>query len=124
MILVHKVSLGILEYMPWSGVKKTFNGQSISKHIKITKANIGELGLDMDEWWVVDEAKQSSLAYKLRLHYPFFDPVVIDGQLIDIVKWDKYRIYGETPPSKEDIDEEAIKRRKRINRRMTKLKLW
>ena len=125
MILVHKASRGILERVPSSLTSYIFQGKRIPKLNRITEENICLLDINPDEWWVVDEKAQSSLAYKLKLYYPFFDPIEADGKLVDIKKWEKWKIYGEDPPPPEPKKTpEQIKEMRRRNRRMTSLKLW
>lgn len=124
MILVHKGSLGILDKMPWDGSSYTFQGKKVERYSLLNRDNIARLGLNLDEWWIVDEKLHSTLAYKLKLFYPFFDPIVDEnGELVDIEKWDKYRIYGEKPP-KEELTPEQAKQKRRRGRKMTSLKLW
>lgn len=88
MVLVHKKSLGILEYLPWNCTMIKFNNKMQTKLVKITNKNIDQLGLDLSEWWIVP-SDNTSLIYKLRCYYPFFVPVELDGELVDIIRWNR-----------------------------------
>lgn len=67
MLLVHKASRGVLP-----------------------AAKLPE-DLEPAEWWAVREG--TTLARKIRKHYPCFDAVTNErGELLDVVRWGKNRI--------------------------------
>lgn len=92
-MLIHKATLGVLEFAPWDGSYRTFNGVCIPI---LRPATLAGLGLDPADWWEVDG--RSSLAKALRGCWPWFDPVVIAGELVDIQPWPAWRVYGEAEP--------------------------
>ena len=106
-MLVHKRTLGVLETAPWDGSFRTFNGVKIP----VTRpASLEKLGLDPEEWWVVPDG--STLAKAIHLCWPWFDPVVLDGELVGAERWPPWRIYGEPEPHQEEAAPSARKRRR------------
>lgn len=109
-MLVHKRTLGVLQWY-WDGVSYvTVDGVQRPKMVPVT---LESHGLDPDEWWQVPNG--TPLARKLALHYPFFDPVVEDGELVGADVWPAWKRYGEREP----VEAPAVgaPRRRRYNRR-------
>lgn len=96
-MLIHKRTLGVLQW-DWDGVSYvTVRGAVLPKMRPVT---LESHGLPADEWWQVPNG--TPLARKIALCYPFFDPVVEDGVLVDADVWPAWRRYGEpekTPAS-------------------------
>lgn len=98
-MLVHKKSLGVLEQAPWDGESMLViaNGTKIPK---LRPATLAGLGLDPAEWWEVPS--RSHLAKLIRWSYPFFIPEVDEeGELVGVVPWAKWQVYGEAEPEEE-----------------------
>lgn len=93
-MLVHKQTLGVLETAPWDGSFRTFNGVKIPV---LRRATLNRLELDPAEWWEVPDG--SALARAIRLCWPWFDPVVLDGELVGVERWPPWKVYGELPPA-------------------------
>ena len=92
-ILVHKRTLGVLQWY-WDGVSYlTFDGVERPKMAPVT---LESHGLTDEEWWQV--ANGTPLARKIALSYPFFDPVEAGGQLVDVIPWPAWKRYGEEEP--------------------------
>lgn len=106
-MLIHKRTLGVLEYAPWDGAFRTFDGVRVPV---LRSAKLDRLGLDPAEWWEVPNG--SALALVIRHCYPFFSPVVgEDGGLLNVEPWPPWQVYGEPPPA--PVPEQPPKRRRR-----------
>ena len=92
-MLIHKATLGVLEYAPWDGTCHTFNDKRLPV---LRPATMAGLGLSPDEWWQVRNG--SALALAIRRCYPFFSPVVEAGELVGAEPWPAWQVYGEEPP--------------------------
>ena len=109
-MLIHKETLGVLEFAPWDG---TFR-KEFDVWVPVQRpATLAGLGLDPAEWWEVEN--RSALAVRVKICYPWFDPVVIDGELVDITPWPGWKVYGEEEP--EPVAIQAGKSRRRRRRR-------
>lgn len=92
-MLVHKRTLGVLQWY-WDGVSYvTFDGVTRPKMAPVTPESHD---LSPDEWWQVPNG--TPLAKKIALHYPFFDPIEEDGELVGAVVWPAWKRYGEDQP--------------------------
>lgn len=92
-MLVHKRTLGVLQWY-WDGFSYvTFQGVTSPKMAPVT---LDTYGLSKEEWWQVPNG--SPLARTIALHYPFFDPVVVDGELVGVQVWPAWKRYGEEEP--------------------------
>lgn len=92
-MLVHKQTLGVLQWY-WDGESYvTFDGVARPKMAPVTLENHD---LSADEWWQVPNG--TPLAKKIALCYPFFDPVVAEGELVGAEAWPAWRRYGEVEP--------------------------
>ena len=110
-MLVHKRTLGVLQWY-WDGVSYvTFDGAARPKMAPVT---LETYGLDASEWWQVPNG--TPLARCIALHYPFFDPVVADGELVGVRVWPAWKRYGEEEPEPEPAPPPE-RRRKTYNRR-------
>lgn len=112
-MLVHKQSMGILtEY--WTGKfyksTKTSNTQ-IPVLEKYTPEDI--LNFDPSEWW--DVSAKTTIGRKILRYYPFCDPVISDdGELLDVIPWPSWKIYGEPEPEEIPVmDKPKPKQRRR-----------
>lgn len=92
-MLIHKATLGVLEYAPWDGTCRTFNGVRLPV---LQPASLSKLGLDPAEWWELDG--RSALAKTVRQCWPWFTPVVCGGELVGAEPWPAWQVYGEAPP--------------------------
>ena len=109
-MLVHKRTLGVLQWY-WDGVSYvTFHGTARPKMAPVT---LETYGLDENEWWQVPNG--TPLARRIALYYPFFDPVVADGKLVGARPWPAWKRYGEDAPAPRPAP--AVRGRKRYNRR-------
>lgn len=103
-MLVHKRTLGVLQWY-WDGVSyESFNGVDVPKMAPVT---LESHGLNAEEWWQVPNG--TALARRIALNYPFFDPVVVDGELVGVEVWPAWKRYGEEP-------EEVLSRTRRPGR--------
>lgn len=108
-MLVHKQTLGVLQWY-WDGVSYvTFDGVRRPKMAPVTPETYD---LDAGQWWQVPNG--TPLARKIALSYPFFDPVLAEGELVDVEIWPAWKRYGEEAPPPETP---AVAKRKRYNRR-------
>lgn len=92
-MLVHKQTLSVLETAPWDGSFRILDGVRVPV---LRPASLERLGLDPAEWWEVPDG--SRLARTIHVCWPWFDPVVLDSELVGVEKWPPWRIYGEPPP--------------------------
>jgi len=114
-MLVHKRTLGVLEYAPWDGTTRIFNGVRMPY---LKKATLEGLGLDEEDWWEIPDG--STLALRISIYEPWFFPITDDnGMLVGIDPWPKWKIYGEQPP-KDDKESDTTKVRKRRKRKQIK----
>ena len=105
-MLVHKRSLGVLDRM-WDGESyQTWHGVKVPLLRPVILAG---LGLDPDEWWEVT----GSLAAQVKRCYPWFVPVVENGELAGIEPYPKWKIYGEAPPEPAAPQRTGRRRRRR-----------
>ena len=110
-MLVHKKTLGVLQWY-WDGVSYlTYNGETLPKMAAVTRETYE---LDPEDWWEVPNG--TPLARKIALSYPFFDPVVTDGELVGARVWPAWKRYGEQPPG----ETAPPPRRRTYNRRRTR----
>lgn len=111
-MLVHKKTLGVLQWY-WDGVSYlTCRGETVPKMAPVT---LETHGLDREDWWEVPNG--TPLARTIARNYPFFDPVVANGELVGARVWPAWQRYGEEePPPREP----APRRRRIYNRRRTK----
>jgi hypothetical protein len=103
--------LGVLQWV-WDGVSYgTFQG---ARCPKLKAATLETYGLDAGDWWEIPNG--TPLARSAALHYPFFDPVVVEGELVGITPWPPWKRYGEPEPEQE----QAVRPRRRgkYNRRV------
>ena len=108
-MLVHKQTLGVLQWY-WDGVSYvTFDGVRRPKMAPVTPETYD---LEDGQWWQVPNG--TPLARKIALSYPFFDPVLAEGELVDVEVWPAWKRYGEEAPPAETP---PTARRKRYNRR-------
>lgn len=92
-MLVHKKTLGVLQWY-WDGVSMvTYDGVTMPKMEPVT---LTTHELDPNEWWQVPNG--TALARKIALCYPFFDPVVQEGELVGVQVWPAWKRYGEAEP--------------------------
>ncbi len=106
-MLVHKRTLGVLQWY-WDGAGYvTLHGATLPKLAPVT---LETFGLDGGEWWEVPNG--TPLARKIALSYPFFDPVVAGGELVNVEVWPAWRRYGEEVP-----EAAPPARRRKYNRR-------
>lgn len=94
-MLVHKRTLGVLQW-EWDGVSY-MNVRGV-RTPKLSPVTLEGHGLDAEEWWQVPDG--TPLARKIALCYPFFDPIVADGVLVDARAWPAWRRYGEREPER------------------------
>ena len=106
-MLIHKATLGVLEYAPWDGAYRTYDGVRIPV---LRPATLAGLGLDPADWWELDS--RSSLARVLRACWPWCDPVVEAGELVGVQPWPAWRIYGDDPPQPPATEPERKHRRR------------
>lgn len=114
-MLVHKRTLGVLQWY-WDGVSyESVNGIAVPKMAPVT---LESHGLNAGEWWQVPN--DTALGRKIALNYPFFDPVVEDGELVGAEVWPAWKRYGEEP---EEVVVQAVRpvRRGKYNRRTRKV---
>lgn len=110
-MLVHKRTLGVLRWY-WDGVSyRTFEGV---QQPKLVPVRLEHHNLKGEEWWQVPDG--TPLARKISLCYPFFDPVEVEGQLVDAIPWPPWKRYGEAKPP----PAAAERKQGRYNRRRTK----
>lgn len=96
-MLVHKETLGVVQWC-WDGESYiVFDGKPRPKMEQVTLRNRPEL--DPEEWWEIPN--DTPLARRIALFYPFFDPVVVDGELVNIAPWPAWKQYGEEEPQPE-----------------------
>ena len=107
-MLVHKQTLGVLEAAPWDGSFRTFNGARIPVLRRVAPK---ELGLDPAEWWEVPD--RSALARVIHTCWPWFDPIVTDGELVGAERWPAWRVYGEPAPQETATGPAPPRRRRR-----------
>lgn len=108
-MLVHKKTLGVLQWY-WDGVSYTvFDGVQRPRMAPVT---LTTYQLQAEDWWQVPNG--TPLARKIALCYPFFDPVVVEGELVDALPWPAWKRYGESEPPP------APRPRGRYNRRREK----
>lgn len=111
-MLVHKRTLGVLQWY-WDGVSfVTFGG---ARRPKMAPVTLETYALDADEWWQVPNG--TPLARKIALNYPFFDPVVTGGELVNIEVWPAWKRYGEEAPEGAPPTRRTAGRRKYNRRR-------
>ena len=92
-MLVHKRTLGVLQWY-WDGVSYvTFRGETLPKMVPVTRDTYE---LNAEDWWEVPNG--TALARTIALNYPFFDPVVTGGELVGARVWPAWKRYGEEPP--------------------------
>lgn len=115
-MLVHKRTLGVLETAPWDGTYRTVFGARVPV---LRRASLKRLGLDPAEWWEVPDG--STLARAVRLCWPWFDPVVLDGNLVGVERWQPWRVYGESEPIRGAALEISPPKRRRRKRAGLKL---
>lgn len=109
-MLVHKYTLGVLQWY-WDGESYvTFDGVTRPKMAPVT---LESHDLSPDEWWQVPNG--TPLAKRIALHYPFFDPVVTDGELVGVQVWPAWKRYGEEPS--ETVEMPVLAPRRKYNRR-------
>lgn len=110
-MLVHKRTLGVLQWY-WDGVSyDSFGGAQWPRMAPVT---LESHGLSAEEWWQVPNG--STLARKIALCYPFFDPVVEGGELVGAEPWPDWKRYGEEP-AETPAAEAYRSRRGKYNRR-------
>lgn len=108
-MLIHKRTLGVLEYAPWDGTYRAFNGVRVPV---LRPAKADRLGLDPAEWWEV--ANGTALAMVIRRCYPYLSPVVgEDGGLLGVEPWPPWQVYGEPPPPPAQPAQTKRRRRRR-----------
>lgn len=108
-MLIHKKTLGVLQWY-WDGVSYlTSRGAALPKMAPVT---LETYGLNPEDWWQVPNG--TPLARKIAVSYPFFDPVVTGGELVNIEVWPAWRRYGEEPPA---APPQTAGRTKKYNRR-------
>ena len=110
-MLVHKQTLGVLETAPWDGSFRTVNGERTPV---LRRAALDRLELDPAEWWEVPDG--SALARAIRLCWPWFDPVVAEGELVGAERWPPWRVYGEPEPPRDETAP-PVQKRRRVGRR-------
>lgn len=115
-MLVHKRTLGVLETAPWDGSFRTVNGERVPV---LRRAALDRLGLDPAEWYEVPDG--STLARVIRLCWPWFDPVVLEGKLVGVERWPPWRVYGEPEPVRDAAPETSPPKRRRRRRAALKL---
>jgi hypothetical protein len=109
-VLVHKATLGVLQWA-WDGVSyETFQGVRCPRLEAVT---LETYGLDSADWWQIPNG--TPLARQIALCYPFFDPVVTEGELVGVQPWPAWRRYGEEEP--EQDQPVKPRRRGKYNRR-------
>jgi hypothetical protein len=110
-VLVHKATLGVLQWA-WDGASyETFQGVRCPRLEAVT---LETYGLDAADWWQVPNG--TPLARQIALTYPFFDPVVAEGELVGIHPWPAWRRYGEEP-EQQQTQTSKPRRRGKYNRR-------
>jgi hypothetical protein len=113
-VLVHKATLGVLQWT-WDGVSyEIVQGVRCPRLEAVT---LETYGLDSADWWQIPNG--TPLARQIALYYPFFDPVVTEGELVGVQPWPAWRRYGEEEPEQVQRPEGRTNRRK-YNRRRTK----
>lgn len=113
-MLIHKRTLGVLQWY-WDGVSfLTFRGETVPKLAAVTRETYE---LEAEDWWEVPNG--TPLARKIALSYPFFDPVVAGGELVNIRVWPAWRRYGEEEPEAAPALPARPARRRKYNRRRT-----
>ncbi len=109
-MVIHKGTLGVLQWY-WDGKSYTsFDGVKRRKMLPVT---LESHGLSGEDWWQVPNG--TPLARKIALCYPFFDPVVVGGQLVDARVWPDWKKYGEEEP--ETAAPSKPRKRGKYNRR-------
>ena len=108
-MLIHKATLGVLDYY-WSGrYAKSLDGQQLPLMVEYT---LDGSGLSPDEWWYVPS--RSPLAARIRWSYPWMDPVLgEDGELLDVLPWPRWMRSGEPPPEEQPRPEKKKSRQRR-----------
>lgn len=92
-MLIHKRTLGVLQWT-WDGVSYvTFDGVQRPRMKPVT---FETYALNREEWWEVPNG--TPLARTIAAHYPFFDPVVVEGELVGVEIWPAWKRYGEQEP--------------------------
>lgn len=78
--LVHKATMGVLDRL-WTGqYTRTPDGAASPLERPAALSDVE----DPENWWEIPS--RSSLAGRIRLHYPFLRPVTdAEGQLVDVV---------------------------------------
>lgn len=111
-VLVHKETLGVVQWY-WDGESYlVFDGKSRPKMERVTLKNHD---LDPEEWWEVCD--DTALARRIAIFYPFFDPVVVDDELVNIAPWPAWKRYGEEEPQPEPQIAVPVGRQGKYNRR-------
>lgn len=107
-MLLHKQSMGVLTLF-WTGALRSGGpGVSIPVLAPYTPDNIPDF--DPDEWWEI--RGNTTLGRRLLKSYPFCDPVVGEnGELLDIVPWPDWKIYGEPEPIKKPTTKQKRRRK-------------
>lgn len=101
--------MGVLTYF-WNGkFMKYESNTQIPVLETFTPKDVPDF--DPDEWWIVNV--NTTIGRKLLRSYPFCDPVINDkGELLDIIPWPTWKIYGEPEP-KEILNKPKSKQRRR-----------
>ena len=106
-MLLHKATMGVLDTI-WTG---RYAAARTGRYPVLLKASLDLCGLDPGDWWEVP----SHLVVRARRSYPWMDPVVSEtGELLDLIPWPEWRIYGERPPEPDPAPKTGRRRRRRI----------
>lgn len=115
-MLVHKATLGVLQWY-WDGESYLiFDGVQRPKMELVT---FETHDLDPEEWWQIPNG--TYLSKKIAWSYPFFEPKIVDGLLVDVEPWPSWKVYGEPPPEEVVQIEPPKPNRKKYNRRRSLL---
>lgn len=110
-MLLHKQTLGVLDTV-WTGRYAT---EGTERKPVLTKATINLCQLDPHDWWEVP----AHLATRAKRSYPWMDVVVSEtGELLDLIPWPPWRIYGEQPQEPEAGKKTRRRRRRRYQKQI------
>lgn len=110
-MLLHKQTMGVLTLF-WTGVLRSGGpgGVKVPVLAPYTPENVPDF--DPDDWWEVRGS--TTLGRRLLKCYPFCDPVVGEnGELLDIVPWPDWKIYGEPEPARGAVSAGRTKQKRR-----------
>lgn len=81
-MLVHKRTMGVLDTF-WTGAYRLDPRMGTLVPVEQEYVRQSVPGLDAEDWWEVP--RRSKLGRKLRLYYPWVEPVVDEtGELVDV----------------------------------------